>query len=200
VLEGEAAAQTAAQARDAAGVHGHVLILGHAQRDRLLVRGEARAAAHGPAHAASAALPCRLARADLPHLDARAHPARERTGDAAQLRALLGAVGERDARAVEADLGADRARVLDAALAQQVAERQHRLASDGAGVLDALLVGRRRAPVDGAQRRILGRALDLVVAGHDARQLRSARGVADHALVPCQLEPVRVEAVHLPAG
>ena len=53
-------------------------------------------------------------------------------GDRAQLRALLGAVGERDARAVEADLGADRPGVLDAALAQQVAERQHGLAAERA--------------------------------------------------------------------
>ena len=58
----------------------------------------------------------------------------------------------------------------------------------------------RRAPVDRPQRRILGRALDLVVARHDARQLGAARGVADDTLVPRQLEPVRVEAVHLPAG
>ena len=114
VLEGEAAAQPAAQARDAAGVHRHVLILRHAQRDRLLVRGEARAAALGPAHAAAAALPRGLARAHLAHLDARAEPARERAGDRAQLDALLRAVGQRDARGVEADLGRDRARVLDA--------------------------------------------------------------------------------------
>src|SRR5436309_2566164 len=120
MLEGETAAQAAAQAGDPAGVHRHVLILRHAQRDRLLVRGEARAAAHRPAHAAAAALARGLARAHLPHLDTGAEAARERPGDRAELGALLGAVGERDARAVEAHLGPDRPRVLDAALAQQV--------------------------------------------------------------------------------
>src|SRR5262249_39130636 len=145
------AAQPAAQAGDAARVHRHVLVLGHAQRDRLLVRREARAAPDRPTHATAAALARRLARAHLAHLDAAVHAAGAGPGHGAQLGALLGAVGERDARAVEADLGADRARVLDAALLEEVAEREHGLAAGRAVLLDARLVVGRGAPLDRPQ-------------------------------------------------
>src|SRR4029453_11354771 len=44
VLEREAAPQTAAEPRDAPRAHGQILVLGHAQRDRLLVGREPAAA------------------------------------------------------------------------------------------------------------------------------------------------------------
>src|SRR5688572_15879840 len=197
MLEGEAAAQAPAQPRDAPRAHGQVLLLRHAERDRLLV-GRVAARAHlSAAQAVVAAEACALARADRAQLDAPVEPLAERRLEPAGVGTVLGLVREDEARAVEDELSRDRLQ-HDALLAHDVPEDAQRAPGLLAVRRRGFLVHLRGPPDDALERRIQ-LLPELVVGLHDPAELVPARRLADNALVPRELEASGIEGVHLPA-
>ena len=197
VLEGEAAAEPPAQPGDPARAHRQVLVLGHAQRDRLLVRRVAARALAAAAEADVAAEPRALARADRAQLDAPVEPVAERGLELGGVGPALGLVGEDDPRAVEDELGGDGLE-LGALLLDHVAEDAHRPLRLVAVRGRRLVVDLGRPADDPLQRRAR-LAVQLVVRLDDAPELLAARRLADDLLVPGELEPARIERVDLPA-
>ena len=151
MLEREAAAEPPAEAGDPPGAHGQVLILGHAQRDRLLVRRVAARALAAAAEPVVAAEARALARADRAQLHAPVAAGRAAQTAASPRRPPLGLVGEDEARAVEDELGRDGLQ-LDALLLDDVPEDPHGppgLFAVGLAVSWSTSVARRRTLLSG---------------------------------------------------
>jgi hypothetical protein len=107
MLEGEAAAEPPAEPGDATGGHRKILVLGHAERDRLLVRREPAGALHPAAEPVVPAESRALARPHRAQLDAAVQTVAERSLEAGRVRPFGRLVGEDDPRAVEDELGRD---------------------------------------------------------------------------------------------
>src|ERR687885_1297673 len=152
VLEGEAAAQAAAQPGQPPRRHRELLVLRHPKRDRLLVRRVAARALRPAAEAVVSAEARALARADEVQLDTTAEPLRELRLQAREVRALVGLIGQDEARAVEDELGRDRLQ-RQAVAAQELAEEGERAARLIFVLGDRLAVDIRCAADDLAERR-----------------------------------------------
>ena len=102
----EAAHEAAAQSRDLRRVEGQVLLLGHADGDRIVPGREQRAAQAPAARAQPADHPRLFARAHLPQLDAGLEGLGQIGHQRAEVHPLVGVEAEGDLLSAEGDVGA----------------------------------------------------------------------------------------------
>ena len=131
-------------------------------------------------------------------LDAPLETLRELLLDPPRLEPPLGAVGEDEPRPVEDDLGGNRLR-RELVASDRLAEEQHCALGVPTVLLHLLLVSAASAPDDPFQPPLQLGVGNLVIRLDDASELLPPGGLADHLLVPGELEPARVERVHLAA-
>ena len=182
-LVAQAAHEAAARAADLVGVERQVLLLGHADGDRLEAAAEARAAQLLAAVAEAAHEGRLLAHAHLAHVDAFVQLAGQVAHELAEVHALVGGEVAHDLLAAEEVLHAHGLHV-EAALGDELAEGRH-----GGVALLGKLVGQLEVLVSGHAQHALERGavglavelgrLDLVRVARGKAQLVAALGYAD---------------------
>ena len=191
-LVAQAAHQAAADATNLGRVERQVLLLCHADRNRLKLSAKARAAELLAALGIAAHQAGLVAHADLAHVDANVQRRGQVLDELAKIDALLGRKVEHGLLAAKQVLDAHRLH-LEVELLDQTAEVDHGLVA-----LDGQVVGKLQVDVARHAQHGLERLTDLVLRhlegiGRDQANLGSALGGADSVICLEDIQILRVE-------